>query len=240
MIPPGQPGALPLPSGRTRVALLDFTVEGDAAGSPATAMQLQDGFVIGLLRGGVDLIDAGDVKKRLADAPELQGCETSPCLKRIGEALAVRQVVRVRVQTTGNSYRMTGRLFSTEGATPAALPVAAQSRACEACTVGEAREQMIRLADGLRARIEEAAPPARPVPVVKRPSRLAPLSVAVLGVAAIVSGALVLRQAPEHGKRRPAIGGALMGVGLPLSLIGLWSAVSPSPTSVDAPVESSP
>src|SRR5688500_18537588 len=74
--PPAVPGTVPMTTGRTRVALVEFSVEGDAAISPATSMQLQDGFSIGLLRGGVDLIVPTDVKKRLAAAPELEGCQT--------------------------------------------------------------------------------------------------------------------------------------------------------------------
>jgi hypothetical protein len=222
---------LPAPPGRTRVALLEFLLEGDAGASPAMGMQLQDGFSLGLVRGGIDLIDPSDVKKRLAVAPELLGCETSPCFKRMAEVLAVRLVVRVRVQVTGNSYKITGRLFSTEGPTPAALPLAAQSRACDVCTVGEAREQMIRLADGLRARIDEAsAPPVTATPPDPQ-HRLGAIALMATGVAAIVGGALVMRNAPEMGKRQPAVGGALMGAGLPLSVFGLWLAVRDRPTS---------
>jgi hypothetical protein len=222
---------LPAPPGRIRVALLEFLLEGDSGVSPAMGMQLQDGFSLGLVRGGIDLIDPSDVKKRLAVAPELLGCETSPCFKRMGEVLAVRLVLRVRVQVTGNSYKLTGRLFSTEGPTPAALPLAAQSRACDVCTVGEARQQMIRLADGLRPRIEEAAAPAMPAPAPRPEPRLAAIAVMAGGVAAIVGGALVMRAAPETGKRQPGLGGALMGAGLPVSVFGLWLAVRDGPTS---------
>jgi hypothetical protein len=234
--PPGPGSAMPLPAppGRTRVALLEFLLEGDAAASPALSMQLQDGFSLGLVRGGIDLIDPTDVKKRLAVAPELLGCETSPCFKRMAEVLAVRLVVRVRVQVTGNSYKMTGRLFSTEGPTPAALPLAAQSRACDVCTVGEARAQMLRLADGLRARIEEASAPPAPATAPPPPHRLGAIALIATGLAAIVGGALVMRDAPDVGKRQPALGGALMGAGVPLSVFGLWLAVRERPTSTEA------
>lgn len=228
--PPTSAGPLPVPPGRTRVALLEFLLEGEEA-SPAMGMQLQDGFSLGMVRGGIDLIDPSDVKKRLAGAPELLGCETSPCFKRLAEILAVRLVVRVRAQVTGNSYKITGRLFSTEGPTPAALPLATQSRSCDVCTVGEAREHMIRLADGLRARIEEAAPPPPPPPAPPPDSHVLPIALVATGVAAIVGGALVMRAAPDVGKRQPAMGGALMGAGVPLSVFGLWFAVRGKPTS---------
>ena len=84
-------------------------------------MQLQDGFVLALERAGIDVLDSTDVAKRLAGAPELLGCETSPCLKRTGDLLGVPFVIRVKVDNVGNSYKMTARLFSTQGAAPAAL-----------------------------------------------------------------------------------------------------------------------
>jgi hypothetical protein len=78
--------------------------------------------------------------------------------------LDVRYIVRVKVDVAGNSYKSVGRLFSTEGAAPAALPIATESKSCDVCTVAEARAVMLRLADGLRAHIEDNAPPIAPGP----------------------------------------------------------------------------
>jgi hypothetical protein len=185
-------------------------------------MQLRDGFLIGLVREGVDVIDSIDVGKQLARAPELQGCETSPCLKRLGDLLSVRFVLRVKISVTGNSYRMGFRLFSTEGAAPAALPFANQSRVCDVCTVNEAREHMIRLAEGVRTRIEQySAPPPAAAPAPQRSHASAFVTVAA-GLAAIIGGALVVASSPDTGKRGPTLGGAMMGLGLGSSLFGIW------------------
>jgi hypothetical protein len=223
--PASGPAALP----KLRVAITEHSLEGEGA-APALAMQLQDGFVLGLVRGGIDVLYATDVAKRLGGAPELVGCETSPCLKRLGELLGVRYVIRVRVALTGNSYKMTARLFSVEGAAPAALPIAAQSRGCDVCTAGEAREQMIRLADGMRARIEEHTAP--PVDTPPRPSshfpRLMPLLALGAGVAAIVGGAMTVRAASSDEKSRVALGGGLVGAGLCSSALGLYLSFAPS------------
>ena len=189
------PGTSPRP----RIAITELTLAGEGA-APALAMQLQDGFVLALVRAGIDVLDSTDVAKRLAGAPELQGCETSPCLKRTGDLLGVPFVIRVKVDNVGNSYKMTARLFSTQGAAPAALPVAAQSRACDVCTAQEAREQMIRLADGLRPRIEEhTALPAPPPSQRDDGPRAWPAWTAVgTGLLGVVAGALVIRSAEQR------------------------------------------
>jgi hypothetical protein len=230
------PAAPPGTSPRTRIAITELTLAGEGA-APALAMQLQDGFVLALVRAGIDVLDSTDVAKRLAGAPELQGCETSPCLKRTGDLLGVPFVIRVKVDNVGNSYKMTARLFSTQGAAPAALPVAAQSRACDVCTAQEAREQMIRLADGLRPRIEEhTALPAPPPSRRDDGPRVWPAWTAVgTGLLCIVAGALVLRSAETGTQRRAAVGGALMGVGLTTALVGLHAALTPAVSAGSRP-----
>jgi hypothetical protein len=211
---PARPLATPPgTSPRTRIAITELTLAGSGA-APALAMQLQDGFVLALVRAGIDVLDSTDVAKRLAGAPELQGCETSPCLKRTGESAGRPVRHPVKVDNVGNSYKMTARLFSTQGAAPAALPVAAQSRACDVCTAQEAREQMIRLADGLRPGSRSTPPYPPPLPpsgttVLRHgpPGRR-------LGPACWASwrGAGV-RSAETESQRRAALGGALMGRG---------------------------
>ncbi len=222
--PAGPTGAATLSarSARPRMALAEFALEGDGQ-SPGMAMQLRDGFLIGLVREGIDVIDSTDVAKQLAGSPELKGCETSPCLKRLGEMLSVRYVLRVKISLSGNSYRMSARMFSTEGAAPAALPVAVLFRPCDVCTVNEAREHMIRLAEGIRSGLDEqnAPAPTPPPPPPPPPRSQTPAFVTIAaGLAAIVGGALLIASSPEVGRRRPAIGGAVVGLGLAASLIG--------------------
>jgi hypothetical protein len=230
--PTTPPGTSPRP----RIAITELTLAGEGA-APALAMQLQDGFVLALVRAGIDVLDSTDVAKRLAGAPELQGCDTSPCLKRTGDLLGVPFVIRVKVDNVGNSYKMTARLFSTQGAAPAALPVAAQSRACDVCTAQEAREQMIRLADGLRPRIEEhTALPAPPASQRDDGPRVWPAWAAVgTGLLGVVAGALVIRSAETGTQRRAALGGALMGAGLTTALVGLHAALTPAPSAGSPP-----
>ncbi len=200
---------------RPRIAIPELLLEGEGT-SPAMAMQLQDGFVLGFVRAGIDVLDPADVSRRLAGTPELQNCETSPCLKRLGTALGVRFVLRVRVQVSGTSYKMSARLFSTEGAAPAALPVASHVRPCEVCTVAEAREEMIKLADSVKGPVEAAAATARPLPAPAPPvpSLQAPALTLAAGIGAAVLGVALLDLADGSGKGLPFLAGALVGAGL--------------------------
>jgi len=60
---------------RVRVAVPDFKVDGES--TPALALQLQDGFVLGLVRAGVQVLGSVDVSKKLEGTPELGACDSS-------------------------------------------------------------------------------------------------------------------------------------------------------------------
>jgi hypothetical protein len=214
------------PSARARAAIPEFQVEGDT--SPALSLQLQDGFVVGLTRAGIQVLDPVDVGHRLHGHPELEKCDASLCLKRLAELLDVRYLLRVRVNVTGNSYRMTARLFQTEGPNPAVLPALTQSRFCDVCTVAEARDVMIRLADAVRRPLDESPTVAQTAsPDGPRASAL-PLVALGAGLAALAAGAGLYLSA-EHGtKARPGIGGALMGAGLTVTGLGVYWMVGQS------------
>ena len=216
-----------------RVAIPEFQLEGSPP--PALGIQLQDGFVLGWVRAGANVLDPADTAKKLEGHPELQHCDASPCLKAIGQALDVGYIVRVKVEVAGNSYKSVGRLFSTEGAAPAALPIATESRTCDVCTVAEARAVMLRLADGLRAHVEDSGPPQMPAsaPSPAPPARLlGPVLVAMTGALAIGAGLALLAtngdcnaMGCEENRKRNAIGGALIGAGAAMAVGGAYVAV---------------
>jgi hypothetical protein len=215
---------------RVRVAIPEFQLEGSPP--PALGIQLQDGFVLGWVRAGAHVLDPADTAKKLEGHPELQRCDASPCLKAIGQLLDVGYVVRVKVDVAGNSYKSVGRLFSTEGAAPAALPIATESRSCDVCTVAEARAVMLRLADGLRGRIEDTAPPVVPAPAgppSAAPRLLGPVLVAMAGALAVGAGFAVLATngsctatGCDENRTRSAAGGALIGLGAALTIGGTY------------------
>ena len=213
---------------RVRVAISEFQIVG--GDSPALALQLQDGFVLGLVRSGVQVFDAPDTTKRLDGHPELQHCDSSPCLKAIGQQLDVRYVVRVHVDVAGNSYKIVARAFSTEGAAPAALPIATKSKTCDVCTVVEAREAMLRVADMLRPQLEEPTPqvPLPPPPAPARPPSVAmPIVAAMVGVVTAAVGLAVIGSNGSctgtlcaENRTRSALGGALVGAGAVTAVMG--------------------
>jgi hypothetical protein len=215
---------------RTRVAIPDFQIEGGS--SPALGIQLQDGFVLGLVRGGIQVLDPIDTARRLEGHPELQHCDASPCLKSIGQLLDVGYVVRARVEVAGNSYKSVVRLFSTEGAAPAALPIATESKSCDVCTVEEARGTMLKLADALRGHIDELTPPAPPAPPAPPPAPphlVGPILLAMAGAVAVATGAAILESeggcsamSCSENRTRNAAGGLLIGVGAAFTLTGAY------------------
>jgi hypothetical protein len=212
--PEAAPPAAKPPAPRARVAIRELQLEGEET-SPALGMQLQDGFGLAFVRAGIQVLDSVDIARRIAGQPELQKCDTPICLKRLGQVLDVRYLVILKVAVNGNSYRMTARLFSTEGSTPAVLPVDTQSRFCDVCTVAEAREVMLRLADAIKRPIEEtlaAAAPAPPPPPPK-PS-MAPVIGLGAGLLAVIGGSVLVFAADSNDKTLPAIGGALVGGGV--------------------------
>ncbi len=214
---------------RLRVAIPEFQLDG--APPPALGIQLQDGFVLGWVRAGAQVLDPSDTAKKLEGHPELQRCDASPCLKAIGQLLDVGYIVRVKVDVAGNSYKSVARLFSTEGAAPAALPIATESKTCDVCTVAEARAVMFRLADGLRAHIEDNAPPIAPpiAPPPAPPRLVGPVLVAMAGALAIGAGFALLASngsctatGCDENRTRSAAGGVLIGAGAALTIGGTY------------------
>jgi hypothetical protein len=216
---------------RVKVAIAEFQVEG--ATSPALSQQLQEGLQKGLARSDIQVVDAAEAAKQLAAHPELQKCDTSACLKALGQLLDVRYLIRVRVDAAGNTYKVSSRVFSTEGATPPELPVMTRSKACDVCTVAEAREALVRLGDTMRLQLEEPVAAAPPPPPPPPPPKLAgPIVAAMLGALTVAAGFAVLSSngdctatACDENRSRSAVGGALIGAGAAVAVMGTYVTV---------------
>ena len=232
---------------KVRVAVPEFKVDGE--GTPALSLQLQDGFVLGLVRAGIQVLDPVDVSRRLEATPELGGCDSSACLKNIGRLLSVNYVLRVKVEVAGNSYKMVARLFSTEGSAPAALPISTKSRSCDVCTVAEARDYMLKLADAVRPDLQDAAPPPVALPRVlpaPPPSLVPPLLAAMAGTLAVGIGIAVFATLPDcrastastacsDNRLRSALAGGLIGAGTVTSVVGTSLTISRSRGTASGP-----
>jgi|SRR6185437_6918938 hypothetical protein len=221
--------AAPRAHARARVTIPEFQIEG---GAPALTNQLQDGFVLGLVRAGIQVVDPGDTAHKLEGHPELQHCDASPCLKSIGQVLDVGYLLKVKVEVAGNSYKSVARLYSTEGAAPAALPIATESKSCDVCTVAEARATLLRLADAVRTHIDESTPATAPVvPPLPPPAPhlTGPALLTMLGALAVAAGSAVLASqasctatACSENRSRNIGGGVLIGAGAALTLTGAY------------------
>jgi TolB-like protein len=214
----------------TRVAITEFKVSGDET-SRTLAMRLQDGFVVGLTRTApLYVLDSIDVARYVDTLPELQKCDGAICIKRLGQELDVSHVLRVSVSVNGNSYDMTARLFRTQGASPADVPVDTQTRFCPVCTVDEARQKIIALGEAAKNPIESWLAQQRPLPpppppppsMWRRP--LAATGIAV-GFATIVGGGALLANAKHDSKLWPAVGGGLIGVGASLAALSIYGLI---------------
>jgi hypothetical protein len=214
-----------------RVAISEFKVDGDGA-SPAMAMQLQDGFVVGLTRSApIYVLDTVDVARYTDSFPELQKCDGSICIKRFGQLLDVSHLIRVSVKVTGNSYTMTARLLSTEEQTHAVVPLDTETRFCNVCTVDEARQRMVQLGDELRRPVEHWLATWRPPPPLPPPPKSWRRPVAAVGIAlsfaAAVSGGAIFANSKNPGNRwKPALGGLLVGLGLSGTVLGCYVLVA--------------
>lgn len=221
--------AAPRAEAKVRLAIVEFQIEGDA--TPALALQLKDAFQNGLLRSGVQVMDAAETAKRLEARPELQHCDTSVCIKALGVLLDARYLVRVKVEAAGNTFKAVARVFTTDGATPPELPLTRKSKTCDVCPVAEARETLVRLAEALRPEIEEPLPvaPLPPAPPPAPPSRTMPVVAAMLGALTVAAGFAILSTNGdctgtlcEENRTRSAVGGALIGVGAATAFMGTY------------------
>lgn len=136
---------------RTRVAVLDLLIEGDA---PAELrQQLDRSLAGGLYAAGFEVVARADVAAKLRGAPELVGCTTTTCLEKVGTLVGARRFVRARVEASGASYTIELTLL---GADVEGAVVRRAERSCAVCTISEANDAMSQAAADLGARV--AAP----------------------------------------------------------------------------------
>ena len=214
-----------------RVAISEFQLDGSPP--PALSLQLQDGFVLGLVRAGVQVIDPTDTAHKLEVAPRAAALRlfSLPEGRRPaagGRVRRAREDRRRRQQLQGSRAPVLD-----EGAAPAALPIATESKSCEVCTVAEARATMLKLADALRTHIDEPAPhgadraPA-PAPAGAGPPggpghrRHGGRACCRRGCRRLAGNGDCTATSCSEGRARNAMGGVLIGAGAALTLTGAY------------------
>ena len=99
---------------QTQVAVVRFKVTGPETAA-SLKLKLRDGLLLGFLNEAFPAMGLELVDKRLKDHAELRDCQDAPCLTALGGHLSVPYVAWIDVEQTGNNYKMTGRLYSTQG-----------------------------------------------------------------------------------------------------------------------------
>jgi hypothetical protein len=138
------------------VAIVSVEITGD--GAPELREHLQGSLAGGLAAGGLRVIELKDVMAALSDTPELIGCRSTTCLRRIGEKIGAKYFVRTRVEATGSAYYIEIELLAAgvEGGL-----VTRAERSCPVCTIMEVNDLV-----SAAAKEMVELPPAKPVPVL--------------------------------------------------------------------------
>jgi hypothetical protein len=110
------------------------------------------------------------------------------------------------------------------------------------CTVAEAREALVRLGDTMRLQLEEpvAAAPPPPPPPPPPPKLAGPIVAAMVGALTLAAGFAVLSSNGDctgtmcdENRTRSAVGGALIGAGAAVAVMGTYVTVMRSRGAAD-------
>lgn len=184
------------PAGRDRTAIAAFEITGDPVSEEVQAKmrsELRDG-----LAAGFDVVTDAEVQKAIAGAGVV-GCDSLPCMRRIGDLIFVPRVVTAKIQVHGPT-NVTTTLDLIDLATGKKLAHAEDP--CTACTLQEVYDGISNAAASLKTKLEAAEAPviavpagAMPPPVDTTPTyrRNVPLlaaggAVTALGLAGVIVG----------------------------------------------------
>jgi hypothetical protein len=172
-----------------RVAIAVFNVTGQPLAAEAQ-IKLRASLRGGLAAAGFDVVPDADVQRVVASSG-IAGCDTMSCLRRIGELVMVRRVVKATVEVIGTTHVVS----TLELIDLADGKVAASAKDnCDVCTMKEVNDGLSNAAAALRMQLEgttaQAAPPlaaAPPPPPAEAPSH----RTLYIGLAAASAGLFV-------------------------------------------------
>lgn len=113
------------------VGILDVIVDGVP---PDAQVRFEEGIEEGLRGAGVDVVPKGAVAAALAKVDVPEGCSFGPCLRAVGKALAVKQVLAARITAVGPSFSF----ILTFVDTASGAPTSQVADGCAVCTLDEA------------------------------------------------------------------------------------------------------
>lgn len=156
----------PLAHAGERLALASFRTLGEQMTEP-TRGALRLSLTGGLAAAGFEVVADEEQTQKLRTVPGLAGCETSACLKRLGEVLGVKAALKAQIEMIGSSRYLTSlTLIDTESG----RELARIDDTCEVCTLSEANDSVSNAAAALKAKLE---PPRAPPPVTPPPALVA-------------------------------------------------------------------
>ncbi len=156
---PARAGAADHPATAERVAVAVFTVSGQPLGEEAQT-KLRASLRGGLGAAGFEVVSDAEVDKAIA-AGGLAGCDTLSCMRRIGELVLARRVLKVSVEVLGNTHVVSelSLIDLSDGKV-----VASAKDNCDVCTMKEVNDGLSNAAAALRMQLTPGdATPAVPV-----------------------------------------------------------------------------
>jgi len=176
-----------------RIAILSFKTLGEQLPDQARG-PMRSSLSGGLASAGFEVVADDEVTRQLSKSAGLAGCETSACMRRLGELVGAAYVVKASVELVGAArYVITLQVVATADG----QEIARVDDVCEVCTIVEANDSLSNAAAALKAKLRpkelhaaanpatsnigEVAPPPRKPNWVLRGVGLGLLGVGVIG-----------------------------------------------------------
>jgi hypothetical protein len=228
-----------------RVAVAVFAVSGQSL-APEAQAKLRSSLRGGLAAAGFDVVANSDVDAAV-NANGLAGCDTLSCMRRIGELVMARRVIKATIEVIGNTHVVSQLELIDLGD---GKTIASAKDNCDVCTMKEVNDGLSNAAAALRMQVEPPAPPpVPPAPVTEsRTKRSTWLILTGVGAAVFVAGAVSLGissaydgktncssslpaedHCPQSYRGAPGIALGAIGMGLGAAATGVfaWRAVRP-------------
>jgi hypothetical protein len=147
-----------------RVAVGALQIQGDI--SDSGRLRIRQNLSGGLASAGFEVVPDAEVAQAVQKSSGLAGCDTTACLKKLGEVLGVQRVVKANVELIGTARYVINLQLLTVADGQIAAKV---EDTCEVCTLVEANDAISNAAAALQSQV---APP-RTGPKVETPAIVA-------------------------------------------------------------------